>query len=71
MKVTIQLICENLSKEELAALLQAIRDCEQQHFAAKDLMVLVDAPELTTDEMIQLVGSIKPPFVFRKILGRG
>jgi hypothetical protein len=59
-KITIQ--SKQLSKEELQLLMQAIRDCEQKSFPDKEISIWVDAPELTREEMTEILTSIKPPF---------
>ncbi len=56
------LFSEELSKEDIQKLLQAIRDCEQQHFPRKELGIYVFVPTLSTKECTEVVQSITPPF---------
>ena len=64
MEVKITILSEQLSKEELKALLQAVRDCEQKAFPNKEIFIWVDAPEMEVAEMKQILGSIAPQFKF-------
>jgi len=59
-KITIQ--SRELSKEELQLLIQSIRDCEQKSFADKEILVLIEAPELRTSEMNEILSSVTPPY---------
>lgn len=62
MEVTITVQSEELSKEELRALIQAIRDCEQRSFPDKVIYIWIDAPELSRVECEEILTSIKPPY---------
>jgi len=53
-----------LSREELQALLQAIRDCEQNSFPDKEIFVWIEVPELTEAECAEILASIKPQYKF-------
>jgi excisionase family DNA binding protein len=70
MKTTIQLQSDQLSKEDVRALLQAIRLCEVATFPDKEIRVLVDVPELTTAETEEILTSIKPPYKYGFTLRR-
>jgi len=65
-KVTIQ--SEKLSKDDLQALLQSIRDCEQKLFKDKEIYISAEAPELTTDEMGEILKKIRPPFTYGPVI---
>ena len=59
--------CPDVSKEEVRLMLQAVRDCEQQHLLDKRLFVWIDTrPELTMEESKDLLASIRPPWSFHK-----
>lgn len=62
MKTTIYLQSEQLDKEDLRTLLQAIRLCEMATFPSKEIYIKVEIPELSTDEVTKILTSIKPPF---------
>lgn len=62
MEVTVVLESQDISSEDLYHLLQAIRDCEQQHFPEKAIGVFVLAPELSVLEAKNLLKRIQPPF---------
>jgi hypothetical protein len=62
MKVSVQ--SEQLSKDDLRLLLQAIRDCEQKHFKDKKISIIAKVPELGIDETMKILTSIKPPFSY-------
>jgi len=64
MEVTVTIKSKQLSKEELQALIQAIRDCEQESFRDKEIFIWVEAPELTKAEMSEILTSIKPPYKY-------
>ena len=68
MKVKVTLQSQQLSKEELRLLIQAIRDCEQKSFPDKEIYIWIDAPELTTAEATEILTSIEPPYNERIIL---
>ena len=62
MKVKLGLESQQLTKEELQRLIQAIRDCEQESFPDKEISIWIEAPELSTQECEQILASIKPPY---------
>jgi hypothetical protein len=62
MKVVVAITSEQLDRDDLHLLLQAIRDCEQGHFKDKEIFVGVDVPDLTMDEMGEIVKGINPPY---------
>ncbi len=64
-KITIQ--SNELSKEELQLLIQAIRDCEQKSFPDKEIFIQIDAPDLTREEMTEILNSIKPAYKYGPI----
>ena len=68
MKITITIKSNQLSKEDLHLLLQAIRDCEQQYFKDKEIFVSAEAPELTTDEMGNILKNIRPPYAYGPVV---
>ena len=68
MKVNLSVKSDQLDKEDLRALLQAIRDCEMATFPDKEIYVSVEAPELSTDEMTEILTSIKPPYNYGPVI---
>ncbi len=62
MKTTISLQSDQLNKEDVRVLLQAIRLCEMANFPNKEILISVEVPELTTDEVNEILKSIKPPY---------
>ena len=62
MKVKLSLESQQLTKEELQHLIQAIRDCEQQFFPDKEIAIWIEAPELSAQQCEQILASIKPPY---------
>lgn len=62
MKVQIVIWSNQLTKEELQVLLQAIRDAEQRAFKEKEIQIFVSAPELKIEEMEEILRSVKPGF---------
>ena len=62
MKTTIHVQSDQLNKEDVKALLQAIRLCEMATFPDKEIYIKVDVPELSTDEVAKILASIKPPY---------
>ncbi len=65
MKVKLSLESQQLTKEELQLLIQAIRDCEQESFADKEISIWIEAPELSARECEQILASIKPPYKYK------
>ena len=62
MKSTVSLKSDQLNKEDLRALLQAIRDCEMSNFPNKEIRIWLDVPELSVDECRAILTGIKPPY---------
>uniref|UniRef100_A0A6M3X6B3 Uncharacterized protein n=1 Tax=viral metagenome TaxID=1070528 RepID=A0A6M3X6B3_9ZZZZ len=62
MEVDISLKSDQLNKEDLRALLQAIRDCEMATFPNKEISIWVEVPDFTSAECTEILMSIKPPF---------
>lgn len=68
MRVVVTIKSDQLSKEDLAKLLQAIRDVEQAQFKDKGIYIQVEAPDLTTDEMGEILKGIEPPFNYGPVI---
>ena len=68
MKVNVSVKSDQLSKEDVRALLQAIRDCEMATFPDKEIHVSAEAPELSTDEMTEILTSIRPPYNYGPVI---
>jgi hypothetical protein len=64
MEVKLTIESKQLSKEELRALIQAIRDCEQKSFPDKEIFIWIDAPELSSEDAAEILDSIKPPYKY-------
>ena len=64
MKTNMILYSDELTKEDLRLLLQAIRDCEQTNFPEKFIGIFVSVDDLTTAECEEIIASIKPPFKY-------
>lgn len=64
MITTIHVQSDQLNKEDVRALLQAIRLCESATFPDKEIRILVDVPELKTSEVNEILTSIKPPYKY-------
>ncbi len=64
MKTTIHLQSDQLNKEDVRTLLQAIRLCEMATFPDKEIRILVEVPELTAAETEEILKSIKPPYKY-------
>ena len=62
MKVEISLTSDQLDKEDIQALLQAIRACEMATFPKKEISIKVEAPDLSMGDMGEILRSIKPPY---------
>jgi len=62
MKMNVVVYSEELNKEDIRVLLQGIRDCEQKSFPDKAIAVAVFVPELSTEEMTEILSQMKPPF---------
>lgn len=61
---------QQLDKEELRQLIQAIRDCEQRSFRDKEISIWIEAPQLSRSESNEILASIKPPYSFQVIFKR-
>ena len=59
-KLTIQ--SQHLAKEELQLLIQSIRDCQQKSFSDKEMLISIEAPELSVSETKEILASIKPSY---------
>ncbi len=62
MEISIVICGDNFTKEELRHLLQGVRDEEQRSFPEKEIFMAVYTPQLTTTELAEILGSLKPPF---------
>ncbi len=62
MKMNVVVCSEELTKEDVRALLQSIRDCEQNSFPDKTIVVAVFVPELSTEDVTEILSQMKPPF---------
>jgi hypothetical protein len=62
MKTVIIIGSDQLEKEHVRALLQAIRDCEMANFPDKNYTVSVEVPELTSEVCKGILMGIKPGF---------
>jgi len=62
MKVELSLTSDQLEKEDIRALIQAIRACEMSTFPEKEISIKVEAPDLSMDDMGEILRSIKPPY---------
>ena len=74
MRVKVIVQSEQLSKDDLRCLLQAIRDCEQSFFREKEIWISAEAPELNSDEMTEVLTSIRPHYEYGPVIfryGRG
>jgi hypothetical protein len=68
MKVFVQVKSRELNKDDLILLLQTIRDCEQKNFKHKEISIAVEAPDLSVDEMGEILKSIHPPFTYGPVI---
>ena len=68
MRVKVIVQSEQLSKDDLRHLLQAIRDCEQSFFREKEIWISAEAPELSSNEMTDVLTSIRPPYEYGPVI---
>jgi len=68
MKVNFSIKSDQLDKEDIRALLQAIRDCEMATFPEKELYVTVEALDMTSEDMTEVLTSIKPPYDYGPVI---
>jgi len=62
MKMNVVVYSEELNKGDVRLLLQSIRDCEQSSFPDKTIVVAVFVPEMSTQDITEILSQIKPPF---------
>ncbi len=62
MRTVLIIDSDQFVKEDVRALLQAVRDCEQANFPDKQLNISVEVPWLSVDVVQELLTGIKPPF---------
>ena len=62
MRISVVICGEDFTREDLRILLQGIRDQEQKFSHDKEMFMAVSAPELTVQEMVDILSSLKPPF---------
>lgn len=70
MKTTITIKSDELDKEELRVILQAIRTVEKRVFPFKKIWISAEVPELSTDEMMEVLNSVNPPLSYGPVLFR-
>lgn len=68
MKVNMSIKSDQLTKEDLRALLQAIRDCEMATFPDKKIYIGAEVPELSSADMTDILLSIKPPYDYGPVI---
>jgi hypothetical protein len=68
MRATIVIESNALNKDDVLALLQAIRSCETEIFPEKLITLVANLPELTSEETNEILNSIKPPFKYGPII---
>lgn len=68
MEVKLTLVSQQLDKETVQRLLQAIRDCEQKYFLDKEISILIEVPELSEAECKQILTSITPPYGYGPLI---
>ena len=68
MKIGVVIWGEGFTEDDLHLLLQGIRDQEQKLFPFKEVFMAAYADDLTTDEMAEILSSLKPPFKQRPIV---
>jgi hypothetical protein len=68
MRVKVIVQSEQLSKDDLRCLLQAIRDCEHSFFREKEIWISAEAPELSSDEMTEVLTSIRPRYEYGPVI---
>lgn len=68
MKSRIVIESEELSKEDLRAILQVIRTTEHKFFPDKNIFIMLDTPELSLKEATDLLASLNPPLPYQTVL---
>jgi len=69
-EVKISVRSDQLDKEDVRALLQAIRDCERETFPDKEIFVSCEVPMMNREDLMNILDSIRPPFDFRSLFVR-
>lgn len=64
MKTVITISSQELNEKDVHALLQAVRDCEIANFPDKNISIIAEVPELSTDAVNAILTGIKPPFKY-------
>ena len=68
MRIVVSIKSDQLTKEDLRALLQAIRDCEMATFPNKEIYISAEAPDLRSEDMTDILTSIKPPYDYGPVI---
>ncbi len=68
MQVTISIQSKELSKEDLRALIQGIRDCEVKSFPDKEISIWIEVPDLTEAECAEILANITPPYKYGPVI---
>jgi len=68
MKINMSIKSDELNKEDLRALMQAVRDCEMATFPEKKIYISVEAPDMSSDDMTDILTSIKPPYDYGPVI---
>ena len=68
MKINMSIKSDQLNKEDLRALLQAVRDCEMSTFREKEIYISVEAPDMSESDMTDILTSIKPPYDYGPVI---
>jgi hypothetical protein len=69
MKAEIHVTFDGITRTELLTALQGLRDVEQKDPTRIDLFILVNTPDLTTEEVTGMLNSLKPPLPYMEVFG--
>lgn len=68
MKIKLTIKSDELDKDDLRALLQAIRTIEQTAFKEKKIYVSCEAPDMPTKDMAEVLSKIDPPYDYGPVI---
>lgn len=68
MKAEIVVTYDGITELELKAALQGLRNVEQENPQRIMMFAMVTAPELKTEQMVELLKGIRPPLEYIKVI---
>lgn len=68
MRINLSIKSDELDKDDLRALLQALRTIEQTAFKDKKIFISCEAPDMSNEDMAEVLCSIRPSYNYGPVI---